>query len=363
MHVEWIDRMRHAARRVCVRSCPSWIYNSIRWKNTKSGHRVRRCPKKIQTQLLEVAREIASKDFPDPWSSLLPEALATIQSGDTATMQGSLLMLRRVVSCLEFTIERNSVLQVLRSLYASLASRVEMVMLGLTATHALGLCCSFSLHCSAHAYPFPLKHLPHALGLFIVGTRWLTRSVPSAGLLHGGVAGAGAAASDGCDVASQLSRTCHPHEHGPQDLLVMHLQHHPNHSDAGPESGPCLASGVPPSARRPCICVMWRCSARPSMSRLFSATAATMAPMTHNHGVCRHWLPSCNGQCPRQGCQLMTQSGKVIRGGSSASGRSASPSAYFNDTVTPRSSARTPINPLHGSFLKSLRKPTSKYAS
>lgn len=71
-----------------------------------------RCPKIIQTQLLEVTREVAIKDFPQPWSNLLPEALPTIQSGNISHMHGSLLMLRRVVSCLEFASQRNSTLQV-----------------------------------------------------------------------------------------------------------------------------------------------------------------------------------------------------------------------------------------------------------
>lgn len=76
------------------------------------GRRARRCPKIIQTQLLEVTREVAIKDFPHPWNNLLPEALPTIQSGNLVHMHGSLLMLRRVVSCLEFASQRNPTLQV-----------------------------------------------------------------------------------------------------------------------------------------------------------------------------------------------------------------------------------------------------------
>jgi Importin-beta N-terminal domain len=71
-----------------------------------------RAPRMVQTQLLEVTREIADTDFPDPWSNLLPEALATIQSGDTARMAGSLLMLRRVASVLEFSSDKQQVLLV-----------------------------------------------------------------------------------------------------------------------------------------------------------------------------------------------------------------------------------------------------------
>ena len=62
--------------------------------------------------MLEVTREVAIKDFPHPWSMLLPESLATIQSGNLSQMHGSLLMLRRVASCLEFASHRNPTLQV-----------------------------------------------------------------------------------------------------------------------------------------------------------------------------------------------------------------------------------------------------------
>ena len=67
----------------------------------------------VQTQLLEVTREVAAYDFPDPWTSLLPEALATLQGGDAALMRGSLLVLRKVVSQLEFSSgERAKTMQV-----------------------------------------------------------------------------------------------------------------------------------------------------------------------------------------------------------------------------------------------------------
>ena len=60
-----------------------------------------------------MTREIADRDFPDPWSCLLPEVLATLQGGDTQHMMGSLLMLRRVASCLEFASDaRHKVMQV-----------------------------------------------------------------------------------------------------------------------------------------------------------------------------------------------------------------------------------------------------------
>lgn len=56
----------------------------------------------MQAQLLEVVRQIASQDFPDAWSNLLPEALSSLAGGQPARMYGSLQVLRKVASSLEF---------------------------------------------------------------------------------------------------------------------------------------------------------------------------------------------------------------------------------------------------------------------
>lgn len=71
-----------------------------------------RSPREVQAQLLEVVRQIAPQDFPDPWSNLLPDALTSLGGGDPARMYGSLQVLRKVASSLEFTSEHASTMQV-----------------------------------------------------------------------------------------------------------------------------------------------------------------------------------------------------------------------------------------------------------
>lgn len=71
-----------------------------------------RSPREVQAQLLEVVRQIASQDFPDPWSNLLPQALSSLAGGDPARMYGSLQVLRKVASSLEFASELVSTMQV-----------------------------------------------------------------------------------------------------------------------------------------------------------------------------------------------------------------------------------------------------------
>lgn len=66
----------------------------------------------MQRQLLEVVREVASNDFPQQWPGLLPEALHNIAGNDLSRMYGSLLVLRSVASCLEFSSGSDVKLQV-----------------------------------------------------------------------------------------------------------------------------------------------------------------------------------------------------------------------------------------------------------
>eukprot|EP00892_Ulva_mutabilis_P009974 jgi/Ulvmu1/7349/UM036_0009.1 len=70
-----------------------------------------RSPREVQAQLLEVTRQIASHDFPDPWDNLLPDALASLACGDPARMYGSLQILRKVASSLEFCSEHAQTMQ------------------------------------------------------------------------------------------------------------------------------------------------------------------------------------------------------------------------------------------------------------
>lgn len=71
-----------------------------------------RSPREVQAQLLEVTRQIASQDFPNPWDSLLPDALASLACGDPTRMYGSLQILRKVASSLEFASEHAQTMRV-----------------------------------------------------------------------------------------------------------------------------------------------------------------------------------------------------------------------------------------------------------
>lgn len=62
----------------------------------------------MQAQLLEVVKQIASGSCP----SVLPEALASLSSGDPSRVYGSLLVLRKIASALEFGSGHSSSLQV-----------------------------------------------------------------------------------------------------------------------------------------------------------------------------------------------------------------------------------------------------------
>jgi hypothetical protein len=66
----------------------------------------------VQAQLLEVVKHLATGDFPERWSSVLPEALASLSSGDPSRVYGSLLVQRKIASSLEFGSGANSKLQV-----------------------------------------------------------------------------------------------------------------------------------------------------------------------------------------------------------------------------------------------------------
>ena len=69
----------------------------------------------MQAQLLEVVREVASNDYPNPWSNILPECLASLAGGEPARVYGSLLVLRKVASAIEFASHHGQALQVGRS--------------------------------------------------------------------------------------------------------------------------------------------------------------------------------------------------------------------------------------------------------
>jgi hypothetical protein len=66
----------------------------------------------VQTQLLEVVREVASNDFPTPWSNILPECLASLAGAEPARLYGSLLVLRKVAASVEFASRHSKAMQV-----------------------------------------------------------------------------------------------------------------------------------------------------------------------------------------------------------------------------------------------------------
>lgn len=90
----------------------------------------------VQTQLLEVTREVATYDFPERWTSLMPEALATLSGGNPQLMLGSLLVLRKVASQLEFAGgDRTHLRQVRASLAIADLLNFHIVQLWLRGSH------------------------------------------------------------------------------------------------------------------------------------------------------------------------------------------------------------------------------------
>lgn len=83
----------------------------IRLDKYFNGHGFR-SPREVQAQLLEIVRQIATHDFPEPWNTLLPEALACVAGGDPSRIYGSLQVLRKVASSLEFSSGHASNMQV-----------------------------------------------------------------------------------------------------------------------------------------------------------------------------------------------------------------------------------------------------------
>ena len=62
-----------------------------------------RAPHLIQMQLLEIVREIATHDYPELWTSLIPDTLQTLQAHDAHAVLAALKILRNVAKRLEFS--------------------------------------------------------------------------------------------------------------------------------------------------------------------------------------------------------------------------------------------------------------------
>lgn len=160
----------------------------------------------MQAQLLEVVREVASNDYPNPWSNILPECLASLAGGGPARVYGSLLVLRKVASAIEWDTQPGQPVQVGRF---SLSPSI----LFLSSLHMRTHCEDVNSSCNAGV--FECRAACTGSG---------NASAPSRTSLR----------------SSSCARAC-----GSQDFLVLCAPDHPDLPHPEPGPGATLAAGAP----------------------------------------------------------------------------------------------------------------------